>query len=337
MRRYSYIKDFKKRVGVNQSNQKDYTLNKIERNFLEYLETSPTSHYIQMTDPDEIEITEKTKWQRCIINDITQNDKRALDEKKVLVPKDANVDVGCYFLWDNCHWIIIFKEHKSLNTYKKFIARRCNQILNYNLHGTIYHIPVSIENLTMYSDGLADSKYTSQQDAKRMFTFGSNPVTRTIVANTRVMLTRKTVFRVTHINDFEYNGAYSGANGIIKTLVLQTTLIKEDDLVNNVAYNANLSDITEDFSQVGGVIEGKGKLMIGSKTRYKMNSFDINTMEWKVKAVEGVVTYSQDKDELIIQVTSNVNFTGEQIEIQVIKKEENKIIDSIIVDTIGFV
>lgn len=331
----SYMDNYRKRVGMGTDNPKDFTINEIERNFLEYLKTSPTSHKIQMTDPEEVEITESTKTILCSINDLTQNDKRALDEKKVLVPKDAKVDVGCYFFWDNCYWIIIFKEHKTLNTYKKFIARRCNQILNYKLHGKVYKIPVSIENLTMYSDGLADLKYTSQQDSKRMFTFGSNPVTRTIVANTRVMLTGKTVFRVTHINDFEYNGAYTGAHGIIKTLVLQTTLRDEDDLVNNIAWNDNLSEESKPIENME--IVGEKFIMTGGKRTFTMEGFDNASMAWKVKAVDGFATTTVNGDgSVTVQISSNVNYTGENVEIQVISLESGEVLSSLLVKTRGF-
>lgn len=144
-----YLQSYKKRTGLGAKNFKDFTLNEVERNFRDYLATSPTSHYIQMTDPDEVTITEDTKWEQCIINDITTNDKKAYDEKIVLVPKECNVDIGCYFFWDNCFWIIIFKEHKSLDTYKKFIAVRCNQIFKYKYQGIVYDIPVNIANLTI--------------------------------------------------------------------------------------------------------------------------------------------------------------------------------------------
>lgn len=145
----AYLERYKRKVGLGADSYKEYTRQEVERNFLRYLQESPTAHLIPMTDPDEVGITEKTKKVLCSINDLTNNDKKAYDEKKVLVPRDCNVDVGCYFFWDNCYWIIIFKEHKSLDTYKKFIARRCNQILKYKVHGVVYEIPINIENLTI--------------------------------------------------------------------------------------------------------------------------------------------------------------------------------------------
>lgn len=335
-----YVSRYKKRVGLGAKSMKEYTLNEIERNFLTYLKENPTCQELPMTDPDEVLITEKTKKVLCALQDLTNNDKRALDEKQLLVPKDTNVDVGCYFFFDNCYWIIIFKEHKSMNTYKKFIARRCNQVVNYKYKGVVYPIPVSIENLTMYSDGLADLKYTSQQDSKRMITFGSNPVTRSVVANTRVMLTGKTVFRVTHINDFEYNGAYTGAEGIIKTLVLQTTIRDEDDLVNNVAWNENSEGNEE--KPVEKKIIGDSKVMIGSKKTYTSQGLEFST-SWRIDTSDGsdykdfLKIKISEKNELTVTVTSNVNYVGNTFDVVLFNVNTKEVFDTMKVSIKGFI
>ena len=329
-----YLAKYKKRVGLGAKSFKEYTVNEVERNFLQYLQDSPTCHEIPITDPEEVTITEKTKKVLCSINDITNNDSKAYDEKKLLVPKDANVEIGCYFFFDNCYWIITFKDHKSINSYKKFTARRCNQILNYKYQGVHYKIPVNVENLTMYSDGLGDLKYTSQQDAKRMFVFGSNPVTRSMHANTRVMLTGKTVFRITHINDFEYNSSYSGSEGIIKALVLQTTLEDKDDLVNNIAWNpqAEIPDTVETVS-----ILGDKRIMIGSKKKYYTKDFN-NNLTWRVRAKEGVVDSIVNEDgSLTLVASSNVNHTGEKVVIELLDINEDTIISSLDVELRGFI
>lgn len=336
----SYIKKYKKRVGLGAKTPKEFTLNEMERNFMAYLHENPTCQEVPMTDPDEIFITDKTKKVLCAIHDLSNNDKKALDEKQVLVPKGTKVDVGCYFFFDNCYWIIIFKEHKSVNTYMKFVARRCNQILNYKYHGVVYPIPVSIENLTMYSDGLADLKYTSQQDAKRMLTFGSNPVTRSITFNTRIMITGKTVFRVTHINDFEYNGAYTGAEGIIKTLVLQTTILDEDDLENNIAWN----DFAEKPSETTTVkkIVGDEKVMVGSKKVYTSQDLGDDT-SWRIDTLDGsdyndfLKIKISEKNELTITATTNVNYIGKTFDIVLFDVKTQEVFDRKEVGIKGFI
>lgn len=332
----SYIQRHKKRMGLGASSHKEFTINEIERNFLQYLQDSPTAVTIPITDPDEITVTDTTKKVLCSINDLTTNDKSAYDEKRILVPKDANVEVGCYFFFDNCYWIIIFKEHKVLNTYKKFIARRCNQMFRYKVNGVVYDIPVNIENLTMYSDGLADEKYTSQQNAKRMITFGSNPITRDITLNTRIMITNRTVFRMTHLNDFEYGSAYTGAKGIIKALVVQTNLIKEDDLENNIAWNDIAQEVIEPSLLT---IIGDEKVMIGSKKTYAVKDISDDYIIKVVNdtGIEDLVNYVTNEDKSVtIIATQNVNYTGCKFKIVLERLSDKEIIDSKTVRITGF-
>lgn len=167
-----------------------------------------------------------------------------------------------------------------------------------------------------------------------MFVFGSNPVTRSMHANTRVMLTGKTVFRVTHINDFEYNSSYSGSEGIIKALVLQTTLEDKDDLVNNIAWNpqAEIPDTVETVS-----ILGDKRIMIGSKKKYYTKDFN-NNLTWRVKAKEGVVDSIVNEDgSLTLVASSNVNHTGEKVVIELLDINEDTIISSLDVELRGFI
>lgn len=335
----NYIKRYKKRVGLGAKSPKEFTLNEIERNFIRYLNENPTAREVQITEPEEITVSENTQKVLCAIHDLSNNDKRALDEKQILLPKDANVDVGCYLIFDNCYWIIIFKEHRSIDSHKKFIIRRCNQILKYMLLGEVYEIPVSIENLTMYSDGLADLKFTSQQDAKRMITFGSNPVTRTILANTRMMLTGKTVFRVTHINDFEYNGRYSGSDGIIKTLVLQTTIRDEDDLENNIAWN-DISAPPKEIPIEKEII-GDSSIMVGSKKKYMSEDLEFTT-SWKIETSnnENYKEYLDFKinefNEAIIVANTNVNNIGKTFDIVLYNVQSDEEYDRKTVSIKGF-
>lgn len=113
------------------------------------LKTMPSTSHVQITDPDEYTVTKDTKYCDVVLEDITNNDKKALDEKNMYTRVDENVDVGCYLYFDNSFWLVIFKEHKTINDKKHFIIRRCNQFINYMYLGKHYRIPVSIENLTI--------------------------------------------------------------------------------------------------------------------------------------------------------------------------------------------
>ena len=231
------------------------------------LKTMPSASHIQITDPDEYTVTETTKYCDVILEDITNNDKKALDEKNMYTKVDENVDVGCYLFFDDCFWLVVFKEHKTINDKKQFIVRRCNQFVNYKYKGEIYRIPVSIENLTMYSDGIADGVNISVEDAKRQIWYGNNPITRLLKIGTRVMLTHNTVFRITHINDFEFVGNETGSDGLIKSLVLQTGVLKQDDLENNIAYNGEDIENPPEESH-NYEIMGSDRIYLGSYDTY---------------------------------------------------------------------
>lgn len=286
------------------------------------LKTMPSVSHIQITDPDEYTITETTKYCDVILEDITNNDKKALDEKNMYTKISENIDVGCYIYFDNSFWLVIFKEHKTINDKKHFIVRRCNQFVNYKYKGKLYRIPVSIENLTMYSDGLADGVYISTEDAKRQIWFGNNPITRLLTVGTRVMLTHNTVFRITHINDFEFVGNETGSDGIIKALVLQTGVLKQDDLENNIAYNGEeiekAPDIEEEFK-----IMGSDKIYMGSYDTYTINKKSI------LFYLEGS-PYARlekiDDNTCRIRVASDSKCVGQFITL-IAKDKDNNIID----------
>ena len=139
------------------------------------------------------------------------------------------------------------------------------------------------------------------------------------------MLTNKTTFRVTHINDFEYNGRYTGAYGLIKALVLQTTLVNEDDLENNAAWNEKASLDIQDKDE----IFGNNIIQLGEKNTY---SIDTNAdIEWKLDNPYEFVTFSQNGKSCEIQVSSNFRYYGETIMLLVINKETQKTINTKII------
>lgn len=328
----TYFENFKNRTMLGATSSKEKITNEMERNFIKYLNTSPTASYFKRTIIEQVPVmdennlpTDEIESELMAINDITENDDKALDEKTLLTMKDSQVDVGCYVFYDNSWFLVTFKESKEINIYKKFIMRRCNQILNYEYRNKLYKIPLSIENLTMYSDGLNDGKYISFADAKRQMWYGSNPISRIINIGDRVMLTNKTTFRVTHINDFEYNGRYTGAYGLIKALVLQTTLVNEDDLENNAAWNEKASLDIQDKDK----IFGEEIIQLGEKNTY---SIDTNVdVEFKLDNPYEFATLTQNGNTCEIQVSSNFRYYGESIMILAINKDTQETINTKII------
>lgn len=147
------------------------------------------------------------------------------------------------------------------------------------------------------------------------------------------MLTGKTVFRVTHLNDFEYNGIITGADGIIKVLILQTTLLAKDDLENNIAWN-ELSDAPPVIVPLE--IEGDKKVMIGSKKTYRIKDIT-EDYQWSLNGNTELFKYVVNSDNtLTVQASQNVNHVGEKFVIKVIKKDTKEVIDTKEVQITGF-
>lgn len=321
----SYLSDAKKRIGLGCSTPKEKRILQLKLSFKKYLKETPTCIEVPITDIDEVFITEETKRDIVAINDITNNDKRALDEKNLLVKSDLNVDVGCYLFFDNCYWLTTFKEHKEMDTYKHFIIKRCNQIFNYKYAGQMYKIPIAVENLTLYSDGMADNKYTSISDTKRQLYYGSNPITKTIDIDTRIMLTGKTVFRVTSINDFEFNGRETGADGLIKAICLQDALISKDDTVNNIAWN----DLSENDNTVipFSKIMGEEIINLGEENEYTIDHSQ--GVEWLLdKQYKYCNIINQNEKMCVLQAHTLAKYSGLEVLLLAKDKETNETIDT---------
>lgn len=319
---------FKRRVIKDTLDYRDYRVREIENNFKKTLLSDPSSLDLKVTDVEEPFITDDTKVIKAIVNDLSNNDQKSLDEKKLLVEKNENADVGCYVLFDNCYWIIVFKEHMSINAYKKFIMRRCNQIINLKLDEVIYSIPVSVKNLTQYSDGMQDIKTTSMSDAKRSLTYGSNPITRKIDLNYRVLLNKRHAFRVTHLDDFQYNGSYTGASGLITALAIQTALIDEDDIKNNIAHNY-LNDCSEASQDTISII-GNKNVVVGSRAKYSLSVSQY--VRWEVEYVgskKDYLTISRVDDKCIIKVSSDMKIIGQKFKIKAYDSENLLIAEKI--------
>ena len=317
-----YFDLYKNRVLGESANIREKEVSEMVSEFDEYLNQSLTSHEVYYTKVDELPDITTNEKKLMIINDISDNDKKAYDEKKLLCSLDTNVEVGSYIYWDNSWWLIIFSENKSIKTCKKFTMNRCNQYLNYVYKGRLYKIPMTVNALTLYSDGMADMVYTSMGDSKNRVYFGTNPITRTIDVGTRMMISNKTVYRVTNLTDFEYN-SNTGDNGLISAIILQTNILKEDDVENNIAYN----DISKnDVSK----IKGENEIYLYDENEYEveyegevefMLDFDyVNT-----------VIISQGNNKCIVRHNDLMNDVGSNVSLIAIDKNTQDTIDTKII------
>ena len=308
----SSIERFKRMTQRSGLNMKQKAETEARRYFRKYLNESPTAVEVQVTIPDEVSVTDSTRTVLVMITDITLNDQRALDEKYIHFDLDTEIDVGCYVKWRGKDWLLVFEETNSFDSHRTFIMKYCNQVFRFLYNGEVYNIPASVTNLTLYSDGLADGVYLSRADAKRNIKIGSNPITRMVDLGHRFMLTGKTVFRVTHIDNFSQPR-------VIACIILQTAIIPKDDLENNIAYN-EVFDINNDEEEilhkqtpVGELeddiyIEGSDKIFLGSEESYFSNK--INTSWYFEEGEEAFTITSSGNGVCNVVATTQSKYIG---------------------------
>ena len=302
---------FKRRVHRSGEDRKEKAINEGIRNFRKTLLENPTCSEVQATVPDEVCITSDTRYIMAMITDVALNDQSALDNKYIHVDVEEDIDVGCYVKWQGINWLLVFEEVNGFPTHKTFVMKRCNQIFRFKQNDVIYDIPVSVTNLTLYSDGLADGKYLSRADAKRNIKFGSSPVTRSIDLGNRIMLTNKTVFRFTHIDNFSYEG-------LIACIAIQTALIPNDDIENNIAYNPNVIEIESEDPPSSTDIEGEEYIYLGSEDVYYI---DIPNATWELS--DDICKVESAKNGIcIVSATEDSKYIGHTVTLYV-KDGEN--------------
>ena len=320
----SYWDNYQSRVLKGATTSKERITNDLEQTFEKYLNQSPTCIEVPISIPNQFPDLTKLNKELVSINDISNNDKKSLDEKKLLTRNSLNIGLGCYLYYDNSWWLVIFKESKTINSYQKYIIRRCNQIIKYKYSGKVYDIPVSILNMTLYADGLQSNVYTTRQDAKRDVWYGSNEITNSIDIKTRLMLTRKTVFEVTHVNDFEYPG-------LIKVLVNQVESFDTDDNDNNVAWNPDDKDNSFETTHK---IQGNKFIYQGGKNTYKIDG--LSTIEWLLKESSEYVTLINNSDgTCTIQASSLSQSIGTKVTLIARDKSSSVVVDSLTITIRG--
>ena len=311
----SYLYNYRKRVSLGASDRREKLISQAERTFEKQLMESPSAKRLKATLPGEIDVLGNTNEIDCILLNISDNDIKAFDQKYLLVRKDENFDIGCYIEFDGAYWLATFKEHRTLDTHKKFTLFKCNNIWNYKKNGVLYKFPIYVQNLSLYSDGLADNKYTSQEDGKVSIYYGENPITKEVHINTRIMIGNRLVFRITNINDYEFRSNHNGQCAI-KSMLLQTTIVDKDDIENNIAWNED-SEIQE-IDNTTPKIVGDKKAMLGSKKVYKCSK-DVEGKSWEIECspeLREVIVFETTDDgnkHCEIKFPTSVKFVGESV------------------------
>lgn len=253
---------FKRRVNIMGSTEQERIKNEAIEDFNRYLEEAGTTYNIQLTDKEEPFISSETKWVKCTINDYAYNDRRFLDEKVLCVPNETNVEIGCYFNWQNKTWMLIFQEHNAIQSHKSFIARPCDTFISVYVGSKKVDLPAILGNLTLYSHGLSFDRYQTRENGKRSLMIGLNSVTKKFLIGKRIMINKNSTFMITHIDDFSFIG-------MATFTLLQTPKYIRDEVDDNIAFNSTEKYLQEKISN--GIIEGSVELCIGTTNNYTIN------------------------------------------------------------------
>lgn len=307
----TYLSNYKKRVGLGGvSNTREKLIYQAKRQFEKSLQIDPSSLLLKVTNTDEVNISEDTREIKVIVNDYALNDQRAFDEKILLARIEDNVNIGCYVEFDGFIWLVNFEEHISVPSHKKFIMKKCNQILKYKYGEVIYDIPVVVKNLVQYSDGMQDIVFTSMPDSKRSIIYGVNYITKNIVLGDRLMLNKSGVYRVTHIDDFQYNANYDDHTGIATATIAHTAANNLDN------FDDNLADNNDEVIDTKLHIEGLDNVMPSGKFKYNLSPAKYT--DWTVEYIgknKGYVSISRSGDDCILSIKSDISLIGSKFKL----------------------
>ena len=170
------------------------------------------------------------------------------------------------------------------------------------------------------SDGLQQVKYATTVDTRRAITYGANYITKTISVGQRFMIKNKDVYKVTNISDFEYNGIFTGSDGIITASMSEVLLEENDDKENNLANNDNKNYIKE-VDESG--IYGDNFIYIGAKNKYECAIEKLTNIEWEVECTEGLIILQSDDRSCTLKCKLDINFIGEEVKLYIVDKDTN--------------
>ena len=320
----NYLDRYVKRTIGTCNSVKERNIEELRNEFDEFANDAYSGQEYIYTKVNELPDLDTNERALMVIKDVTSNDKKNLDEKYLLAKYGIDIEVGCY-VHDGYDWYLIeYRESKATDTYNKFTMRRCNVMLNLAVEGKVYPMPVSISNLTMYSAGIKEFKYIDEFNAKRDIHVGANPITNKIRETDRIMVTRDTTFRITHINDFEYTRRDYSA-GLLKWMCSQTVALSEDNIDDKIAYNPISKGETDG-------INGDNFIYIGAENEYKVDDVDAT---FELDRIYSFATLVDNHDGTCV-LTCKVDFDipGEDIMI-IAKKSDGSTLDTKVVKVRG--
>jgi hypothetical protein len=292
----------KRRWLVKGGNDNEEYLNEAIENFNSLIDNmeAPTVHTVKFTLPLDYDITNQLE-ENILIYDFNQLE-NIMDKKGIHVKLDSKISSGSLIFWDNTSWIVTNEEHKSVLSNKTYTMQKCAIDINILYDGTQYTYPVYISNLTLYSDGKKELVNLDVSSAKYTVYITENDITKTIDINTRFIIKGR-AFEVSLIDDFTIDN--------IRILTITETVSNSmDDLENDIAYNDNYSDMSENENPVDK-IKGEEIILIGSTMEYSY----VYASAWMLEHDNYLLLISQSQGKCKIKCSSDSNLIGKKVKL----------------------
>lgn len=311
-----YLHKFRRKIDIGGCSQADAETMELRENFNEMVDEKlvPTAHTVKYVSREKVGIDLEGININVNLEDTSENDQKSNDEKFVHFKYDLDVKSGDQIYWHDTWWILYHEERKTILASKTFTCKRCNFNYNIEINNVKYNFPVLLTNLTLYSDGMADQTYMSNQDGSRRITISDNEHSKFVRIGTRIMASKDTVYEVCHIDDFS-------RHGVKDCMLKQVFISSKDDRDNLVAWNEFNNDNIEEEN----MILGENVIRLGANEIYTFTtSVKDCRPEWIVEAEDNCVeidtTYdnSQDCRKIRLKCKPDVKYLGTIVKITVI-------------------
>ena len=311
-----YLHKFRRKIDIGGCSQADAETMELRENFNEMVDEKlvPTVHTVKYVSREKVGIDLEGININVNLEDTSENDQKSNDEKFVHFKYDLDVKSGDQIYWHDTWWILYHEERKTILASKTFTCKRCNFNYNIEINNVRYNFPVLLTNLTLYSDGMADQTYMSNQDGSRRITISDNEHSKFVRIGTRIMVSKNTVYEVCHIDDFS-------RHGVKDCMLKQVFISSKDDRDNLVAWNEFNNDSIEEEN----MILGENVIRLGANEIYTFTtSVKDCRPEWIVEAEDNCVeidtTYdnSQDCRKIRLKCKPDVKYLGTIVKITVI-------------------
>lgn len=315
-----YLHKFRRKIDIGGCSQADAETMELRENFNEMVDEKlvPTVHTVKYVSREKVGIDLEGININVNLEDTSENDQKSNDEKFVHFKYDLDVKSGDQIYWHDTWWILYHEERKTILASKTFTCKRCNFNYNIEINNVKYNFPVLLTNLTLYSDGMADQTYMSNQDGSRRITISDNEHSKFVRIGTRIMASKDTVYEVCHIDDFS-------RHGVKDCMLKQVFISSKDDRDNLVAWNEFNNEFNNDNIEEENMILGENVIRLGANEIYTFTtSVKDCRPEWIVEAEDNCVeidtTYdnSQDCRKIRLKCKPDVKYLGTIVKITVI-------------------